>query len=96
MVYFDKKKRKFYLGNPPVDKNIKIESPPNEVPVPEGATFQKWVDLEYNQCQFALDSFFDGPTNQFPCCGKSVVGGNGLGRRFCEFHVDVAKNGVVK
>lgn len=94
MVYFDKKKRKYILGNPPVDKNIKIEAPPKFVPVPENATFQPWNELKENQCQFALDGFFDGPSNDFPCCGQPTVGGKGLGRRFCEYHRDVAENGV--
>jgi hypothetical protein len=94
MVYFDKKKRKYFLGNPPIDKNIKIESPPKFVPVPKGATWQPWNELKETQCQFALDGFFDGPSNDFACCGKDTVGGKGLGRRFCEFHKTVAEHGV--
>lgn len=94
MVYFDKKKRKYFLGNPPIDKEIKIEAPPRPVPIPENATFQPWGELKENQCQFALDGFFDGPSNDFPCCGKETFGGKGLGRRFCEYHKHVAEFGV--
>lgn len=94
MVYFDKKKKKWALSQPPINKNVIIESPPKFVPVPEGATFEKWNELKENQCQFALDDFFDGPSNDFPCCGKKTVGGKGLGRRFCKYHKSVAEFGV--
>lgn len=94
MVYYDKKKKRWQLGTAPIDKNRKIESPPKPVPIPEGATHTPWIDLNSDQCQFALDGFFDGPTNRFPCCGLPVIGGNGLGRRLCEYHKNVAEHGV--
>lgn len=94
MIYFDKKKRKYFLGNPPIDKTIKIESPPKFVPIPEDALWKPWNELKENQCQFALDDFFDGPSNTFLCCGKDIVGGVGLGRRFCEYHRNIAEHGV--
>ncbi len=95
MVYYDKKKRKYILGNPPINKNITIESPPSKVPIPDGATHTPWIDLKKGQCQFALDGFFDGPSNNFPCCGLEVLGDQGLGKRFCEYHKFVAEYGVL-
>lgn len=92
MVYTDKKKR-WHLGSPPLNKNIKIQSPPKEVPVPEGVLGISWDDLDSNQCQWALDGFWDGPSNTFPCCGLPV-NGNGLGRRFCDYHKKIAQVGV--
>lgn len=89
MVYKDNKKR-WRLGSPPVRKNTKIQSPPEYVPPPSGALFMPWDELKSNQCQWALDGFWDGPSNSFPCCGLETVGGNGLGRRFCEYHVKKA------
>lgn len=94
MVYYDKKKRRYFLGTPPIDKNIRIEAPPKDVPIPNNVTNQPWNELTESQCQFALDGFFDGPSNTFPCCGLPTVGGSGLGRRFCEYHKNIAENGV--
>lgn len=96
MVYYNKKEKRYKLGNAPVNKNIIVDSPPKKVPVPIGATYEKWVDLNPDQCQFHLDDFFDGPSNLFPCCGLPVAGGKGRGRRFCEYHEKVSKVGVPK
>lgn len=95
MVFYDKKKKRWILGTAPIDKTKKIMSPPMEVPIPEGATKQPWNELEIDQCQFHLDTFWDGPSNSFPCCGLPVSGGHELGRRFCEYHKNVSMFGVV-
>jgi len=94
MVYYSKKEKRYKLGTAPVNTNIVIDSPPKEVPIPDGATHQSWIDLNPDQCQYHLDGFFDGPSNLFPCCGLPVAGGKGRGRRFCEYHEEVSKFGV--
>ncbi len=74
---------------PPVDKTIEIEDPPMKIPVPDGATFQPWIDLKKDQCQWSMGDFWDDPSNVFECCGLKTENR----KRFCDYHLAFAKKG---
>lgn len=59
-----------------------IEDPPRDVPVPDGARHVPWIDLQVNECQWAVNGFWDGPSAEMPCCGLETV----KGKRFCDYH----------
>ena len=59
-----------------------VEDPPKEIPVPEGARNVAWVDLESNECQWAMGGFWDKGGMNMPCCGLSTK----PLKRFCEHH----------
>lgn len=67
----------------PTPETVKIEDPPQDVPVPDGAKFTPWVDLQLDECQWALNGFWDGPSHEMPCCGQKVEGRT----RFCGYHL---------
>ena len=69
-------------------KDVIIEDPPKDIPVPEGALKVPYDELETGMCQWSLGDFWDEPSDKFICCGLPIDK-----NRFCEYH---AKKGVMK
>ncbi len=63
-------------------ESVVVEDPPRDVPVPDGARHVPWIDLSSNECQWALNGFWDGPSAEMPCCGLHTEGRN----KFCNYH----------
>lgn len=84
-------KNRWVLTRPkPTKETTQIEAPPKEVPVPKKATYEAWEDLSITQCQWSLETFWDEGSPRMKCCGLPVSGGQGLGKRFCQYHVKVS------
>jgi hypothetical protein len=71
----------------PTSETVRVEDPPQDVPPPDGAKFTPWIDLQLDECQWALNGFWDGPSHEMPCCGQKVEGKT----RFCSYHLEWSK-----
>lgn len=76
----------------PTPENTTIQYKFTEYPMPNDALMIPFKDVAFGQCIFLSGGFWDEPDSETPCCGKMVYEpkGNGLKRRYCEFHYKIS------